>query len=90
MTIELINKLLQALLVAMAAPTLMNSQPFKWTLKTLRLEKKPFNCLTCLPAWVMLLLQVILWKTTLDFAIITALATGWLSNEADKIHTRIF
>ena len=90
MNFLLLNLILQAAVLAMAIPPVLNSQPYIWILKKLRLNSPPATCATCLGFWISLAMHLLILKTTWMVAIPVALMTGWLSNEADKIHTRLF
>lgn len=87
---NLIQALLQTLLVALAVPPLLHSQPYQWIIKRLRLNRKPFNCPECLSMYLMLVLQLTIWGTSPILTCLTALATAWLTNETDKIHQKLF
>ncbi len=90
MNFLLLNLILQAAVLAMAIPPVLNSQPYIWILKKLRLNRQPLTCATCLGFYMSLAMHLLILKTIWMVAIPIALMTGWLSNEADKIHTRLF
>ena len=86
----LLNFILKAAVLAMAIPPVLNSQPYTWILKKLRLNRPPLTCATCLGFYINLAMHLLILKTTWTIAIPVALMTGWLCNEADKIHTKLF
>ena len=85
----LLQMILQAAVLAMAIPPILNSQPYKWTLKKLKLDRPPMTCATCLGFWIALVAGILM-QTTPILICLAAPMTGWLSNEADKIHTKVF
>ena len=82
--------MLKAAVLAMAIPPVLNSQPYIWILKKLGLNSPPLTCATCTGFWMSLLMHLPILHTPWMIAIPVAAMTGWLSNEADKIHTRLF
>ena len=86
----LLNYMLKAAVLAMAIPPVLNSQPYIWILKKLGLNSPPLTCATCLGFWMSLLMHLPILHTPWMIAIPVALMTGWLCNEADKIHTKLF
>ena len=90
MNFSLLNLILQAAVLATAIPPVLNSQPYIWILKKLRLNSPPLTCATCLGFWMSLAAHLLILKTVWMIAIPVALMTGWLCNEADKIHTKLF
>jgi len=82
--------MLKAAVLAMAIPPVLNSQPYIWILKKLRLNKPPLTCATCLACYMSLAMHLLILQTPWTTAIPLALMTGWLCNEADKIHTKLF
>ena len=90
MNFLLLNFILQAAVLATAIPPVLNSLPYRWTLKKLKLDRPPMTCATCLGFWISLAMHLLILKTTWTAAIPLALMTGWLCEEADKIHTKVF
>lgn len=87
----LLQTILQAAVLAMAIPPVLNSQPYRWILKRLKLDRAPMTCATCLGFWIALILGFLYWPMTDPILIcLGAAMTGWLCEEADKIHTKIF
>ena len=89
MNFLLLNSILQAAVLAMAIPPVLNSLPYTWTLKKLKLDRPPMTCATCLGFWISLAAGLIAREPLIQTILIASMA-GWLTNEADKIHTRLF
>ena len=85
----LITLYLRLLLVAMAIPALHHSRPYQWFLQKTKVGK-PLSCPQCLTTWTTLVVALTYWAYPVPEAILMSLGSGFMANELDKIHTKIF
>lgn len=81
--------ILQAVILAMAIPPVLHSQPYRWIIRKLRMDRPPMTCSTCLGFWIALIAGIATGMSPMNICLGAGM-TAWLSNEADKIHTRLF
>ena len=81
--------ILQAVVLAMAIPPVLHSQPYRWIIRKLKLDRPPMTCATCLGFWIGLAAGIAMGMNPICI-FLGAGMTALLSNEADKIHTRLF
>jgi len=81
--------ILQAVVLAMAIPPVLHSQPYRWIIRKTKLDRPPMTCATCLGFWIALVAGMGMGMNPI-WTFLGAAMTGWLSNEADKIHTKLF
>ena len=88
----LLEMILQAVVLAMAIPPILHSQPYRWIIRKTKLDRPPMTCATCLGFWIASILGFLIFPMPMHpiWTFLGAAMTGWLSNEADKIHTRLF
>jgi len=83
--LQLTTALLQAALLAATVPTIMSSRPYQWTLaKINNQDKKPLACPQCMTFWTTLIITLLIWKTGLTAALLTAGTASLMSTWTDR------
>jgi hypothetical protein len=80
----MIDLFLQTVLIGTATALLLNLRPYQRIIAFLRLDRKPFNCPTCLSVWTALLLFILYFNHPPAESIIAALAAGFIGDRVDN------
>jgi hypothetical protein len=80
----MIDLILQTILIGSATALLINLRPYQRVLQFLHLDRKPFNCATCLSVWTSLAIFILYFNQPTLEAILASLAAGFVGDLVDR------